>query len=155
MGRLIGFKAWLAQFATEDSIVGDLAIDVGASKDAPSHSRYEDWDTYLTLHHACRGAHEALAEAFDRYAAYCATRSQYPSARPRNKERAKMSYGLRYRILERDQFACAACGATADDGIKLHVDHIVPVSKGGRTEESNLQVLCAECNLGKFDRMPS
>lgn len=66
-----------------------------------------------------------------------------------------MSYGLRYRILERDQFACAACGATADDGIKLHVDHIVPVSKGGRTEESNLQVLCAECNLGKFDRMPS
>lgn len=69
-------------------------------------------------------------------------------------ERSKMSKRVRWFILERDNFRCRACGATADDA-KLHVDHIVPVSKGGRTEESNLQVLCAECNLGKFDRMPS
>lgn len=64
-------------------------------------------------------------------------------------ERAKMSDSLRYEILKRDGFRCVLCGATAKDGVKLHVDHIYPVSKGGRTERSNLRTLCERCNLGK------
>ena len=31
------------------------------------------------------------------------------------------------------------------DGVRLHVDHIVPVSKGGKTEMHNLQTLCEAC----------
>lgn len=67
-------------------------------------------------------------------------------------ERTKMSASLRYDILKRDCFKCKICGATEKDGIKLHVDHIVPVSKGGKTEWSNLRTLCERCNLGKSDK---
>lgn len=67
----------------------------------------------------------------------------------RQRERAKMTDSLRYDILRRDGFKCCICGATAEDGIKLHVDHIKPVAKGGKTEKSNLRTLCDRCNHGK------
>lgn len=56
-------------------------------------------------------------------------------------------------VFERDDYKCQMCGRTVDDGIKLHIDHIVPFSKGGSNDMSNLQVLCHECNLAKHDRM--
>ena len=34
----------------------------------------------------------------------------------------------------------------------LHVDHIVPFSKGGKTTWTNCQTLCAKCNLRKGNR---
>lgn len=43
---------------------------------------------------------------------------------------------------------------SAADGAKLHVDHIVPVSRGGQTVMSNLQTVCETCNLGKGDSVP-
>lgn len=64
-------------------------------------------------------------------------------------QRRLMSASLRYDILRRDNFRCQICGVTAKDGYKLHVDHIVPVSKGGLTEPSNLRTLCERCNMGK------
>ncbi|MGE4613767.1 MAG: HNH endonuclease signature motif containing protein, partial [Planctomycetota bacterium] len=36
--------------------------------------------------------------------------------------------------------------------VPIHVDHIVPLSKGGETTLDNLQVLCIDCNLGKGNR---
>ena len=68
-------------------------------------------------------------------------------------ERAKLSDSLRYDVLRRDGFKCQICGATAQEGAKLHVDHIIPVSKGGKTELSNLRTLCDRCNLGKSDKI--
>ena len=60
---------------------------------------------------------------------------------------------LRYQILKRDNFKCCACGASPakDPSIELHIDHIVPWSKGGETKPDNLQTLCSRCNLGKGD----
>lgn len=71
----------------------------------------------------------------------------------RQQERNRMSNSLRYQVLKRDNSRCTRCGATAQThGVSLHVDHIVPVSKGGKTEMNNLQTLCATCNLGKSNR---
>ena len=67
-------------------------------------------------------------------------------------ERAKMTPSLRYDVFKRDGFRCTICGRTKDDGIKLHVDHIKPVSKGGKTVISNLRTLCDLCNQGKSDK---
>jgi 5-methylcytosine-specific restriction endonuclease McrA len=44
--------------------------------------------------------------------------------------------------------SCENCGKTALEA-SLEIDHIIPVSKGGKTEENNLQVLCFDCNRGK------
>lgn len=60
---------------------------------------------------------------------------------------------LRYEVMQRDGFRCQLCGATQADGYKLHVDHIIPVSKGGKTEMNNLRTLCERCNMGKGDRI--
>ena len=67
----------------------------------------------------------------------------------KKKERNKLTKTLRYKILKRDNFSCEICGRTAEDGAKLHIDHVIPISKGGLTAEENLRVLCEKCNLGK------
>ncbi len=60
---------------------------------------------------------------------------------------------LRFKVLQRDNFKCCACGASPakDVSVELHVDHILPWSKGGETVFENLQTLCSKCNLGKSD----
>lgn len=62
-----------------------------------------------------------------------------------------ISHRLRFRILLRDGFTCRKCGASPlkSPGVELHVDHIVPWSKGGETVNDNLETKCAKCNLGK------
>ena len=61
------------------------------------------------------------------------------------------SLRLRWHVLQRDRFTCCACGASParNLGVELHVDHIVPWSKDGKTVLENLQTLCSVCNLGK------
>lgn len=67
-------------------------------------------------------------------------------------QRQLLTPSLRYDIMKRDGFRCVLCGRTSKDGIALHVDHILPVSKGGQTIPSNLRTLCDVCNLGKSDK---
>lgn len=55
---------------------------------------------------------------------------------------------LRYKVLKKSKHRCELCGATKYDR-PLDVDHIIPRSKGGKSEESNLQVLCSKCNRSK------
>ena len=58
---------------------------------------------------------------------------------------------LRYRVLKKSNFRCDLCGATKQDR-PLDVDHIIPRSRRGKTEESNLQVLCSKCNRSKSNK---
>ena len=66
-------------------------------------------------------------------------------------QRALMTSRLRTHIKERDGYTCRYCGASvaAEPNLLLEVDHIIPVSKGGLTTESNLQTLCWRCNRSK------
>lgn len=58
---------------------------------------------------------------------------------------------VRYRLLKKANGRCSLCGATKKETV-LHVDHVVPRSRGGTNDESNLQVLCLKCNLGKSNK---
>jgi rubredoxin len=69
-----------------------------------------------------------------------------------SEERAKMTPAMRWDVIKRDGWRCRACGFSVQDGAHLHVDHIQPVSKGGKTTPGNLQTLCSVCNMGKRDQ---
>lgn len=56
---------------------------------------------------------------------------------------------LRAVVLMRDGGRCRKCHRAID----LEIDHIVPVSRGGRTEEPNLQTLCRRCNRRKWKKL--
>jgi len=54
----------------------------------------------------------------------------------------------RWLILRRDKFTCQYCGTKAPEA-RLHIDHVIPVSKGGDNSDGNLVVACSKCNHGK------
>lgn len=68
-------------------------------------------------------------------------------------QRKLMTSKLRDKIMERDNYTCQICGRYMPDKFGIHIDHIIPVSKGGKTVESNLRVLCSSCNLHKSDKI--
>ncbi len=70
-------------------------------------------------------------------------------------QRALMTAKLRQQIKERDNFTCKFCGNSTDSepNLLLEIDHIIPVSKGGCTEENNLQTLCWRCNRQKSNKL--
>ena len=55
---------------------------------------------------------------------------------------------MRWAIYARDGYVCLCCGSKS----RLTLDHIVPRSKGGADEESNLRTYCRSCNSNKNDR---
>jgi 5-methylcytosine-specific restriction endonuclease McrA len=57
----------------------------------------------------------------------------------------------RIAILRRDRQECRHCGAIAKN-IAMEIDHIIPLSRGGRDIFSNLQALCRPCNRKKGNR---
>lgn len=46
-------------------------------------------------------------------------------------------------------WSCANCASRITERTDAHVDHIVPLARGGSNDRDNLQVLCARCNLSK------
>jgi len=66
----------------------------------------------------------------------------------RKKERGILTLKLRYEIFKRDNFKCVLCGTTGKEE-KLEIDHIIPISEGGKTIKFNLRTLCFKCNRGK------
>lgn len=66
------------------------------------------------------------------------------------KARVKIPKGVKNKVFKRDGFRCQMCGASnKDEGVKLTVDHIIPLDKGGKDEFDNYQTLCKECNENK------
>ena len=54
-------------------------------------------------------------------------------------------------VMVRDGFACVYCG----DENALTIDHVLPVSRGGKSQFENCVAACKECNSIKGDRTPS
>ncbi len=64
--------------------------------------------------------------------------------------RHKVPYSKK-NVLARDRFSCAYCG---EKGKKLTIDHVLPRSRGGRTDFDNCVACCRKCNDKKAARTP-
>lgn len=67
-------------------------------------------------------------------------------------QKVKIMPAIRWQVFQRDNWKCVSCGRNADDGIILHIDHIIPRSKGGKDTFENYQTLCNICNIGKSNK---
>jgi 5-methylcytosine-specific restriction endonuclease McrA len=54
-------------------------------------------------------------------------------------------------VVRRDNNQCQNCGQVLKDN-EIEFDHIIPVSKGGSSEEQNVRVSCFDCNRSKSDK---
>ena len=64
-------------------------------------------------------------------------------------QRKLVTKELHQKIKVRDNYTCRICGKYMPDEVGLQIDHIIPIKKGGKSVESNLQVLCDKCNRRK------
>jgi len=82
----------------------------------------------------------------------------FPFPEPTNqpKDSRYISNKLKALVYTRDNSTCQMCGRDVKhDGIGIHIDHIVPLEWGGKTEFDNLQCLCKDCNEGKKNYVAS
>lgn len=80
-----------------------------------------------------------------------AIESQLKSKPTKKKKSRYIPASIRVSVLHRDSYQCVFCGRNAKQ-VQLEVDHIIPFSKGGSNDCSNLQTLCIDCNRGKGAR---
>lgn len=63
-------------------------------------------------------------------------------------KRQSISKKTRFEVFKRDKFKCQYCGSNAPE-VLLQIDHINPVSNGGKNNILNLITACFSCNNGK------
>jgi len=64
-------------------------------------------------------------------------------------KRQQLSRSMRRRVFKRDSRKCRYCGAYATE-----IDHVCPLSRGGRNAITNLVSACVACNRKKGDKTP-
>ena len=66
------------------------------------------------------------------------------------RHRTRLNKPNRSRIYKRDGYECVYCGSKK----QLTLDHVIPKSRGGRNEWTNLVTCCFKCNLKKGNKTP-
>ena len=65
----------------------------------------------------------------------------------------KVSPDIEERLMVLQKGRCACCNRSFKN-VKHHIDHVIALSRGGRNDDSNLQLLCVTCNLQKGAKHP-
>lgn len=65
----------------------------------------------------------------------------------KRKSRPKIPPAIRAKVYERDGYRCVNCGVR----YPLSVDHVIPLSKGGKNRMENMVTMCKPCNADKAD----
>ncbi|WP_275426200.1 TerD family protein [Nocardia arizonensis] len=68
---------------------------------------------------------------------------------PGQRDSRSIPQEVKAEVWQRDGGRCVECGS----GHYLEFDHVIPLSRGGATSSSNLQILCRACNRAKGARI--
>lgn len=77
----------------------------------------------------------------------------YGFNRRARKASGKLSIGIFGRLMMLQKGRCACCRGLLKI-LKPHIDHIMPLARGGQNVDSNVQLLCSTCNLSKHAKHP-
>lgn len=80
------------------------------------------------------------------------SKAEVEERQARARER-KIPPDLRAAVMQRDGWNCGICGQPIEPGSAVHIDHALPVSRGGATEFGNLRPAHPRCNLVKGARV--
>ena len=69
-----------------------------------------------------------------------------------SKKYSRLPRGSVKKIYDYQKGKCAVCKRKV--GSDYHIDHILPLAKGGTHEKHNIQILCPSCNVRKSDKDP-
>jgi 5-methylcytosine-specific restriction endonuclease McrA len=98
-------------------------------------------------------ARQAWAKANpEKQLAYCRLKNHRRRARLQDSTGAHTTEDLAAILLAQGHL-CIYCKASLKR-VKRHIDHIMPLSLGGSNDRTNIQMLCAPCNLSKRDIHP-
>lgn len=95
----------------------------------------------------------ASAEQVRRYRKANPDKVREFSRRRAGRKLDRLPYGTIPRLRAAQNNMCALCDVSIAE--KSHLDHIMPLARGGRHVPENLQLLCPPCNLHKSDRDPA
>jgi hypothetical protein len=100
------------------------------------------------------GAYKQFALEFSHYKQGLISESQLLEKCKVVRKRGPIGAALRFQLIQEAGGRCQACGRSpaSDSRVSLEIDHILPFSRGGSNEKSNLQVLCDSCNRGRSNR---
>jgi 5-methylcytosine-specific restriction endonuclease McrA len=98
-----------------------------------------------------------LLEAYESEIRSASHSIEMPSVvRLRRGARGRMQKGVKFcrgNVYRRDGYTCQYCGARPGAS-RLTFDHVIPRSRGGLTEWTNIVTACSDCNRAKADRTP-
>lgn len=83
--------------------------------------------------------------------AYFVSESFTETSTGRNRSR-NISHSTIIRVARRDNNTCQICGKILLDR-EIEIDHIIPYSRGGTSNENNLRVTCLDCNRKKGNKI--
>jgi HNH endonuclease len=63
-----------------------------------------------------------------------------------------ISFKTKVRVIRRDNYTCQHCSKHLRDN-EVEFDHIIPIAKGGSSEEHNIRLTCFACNRDKSDKI--
>jgi 5-methylcytosine-specific restriction endonuclease McrA len=64
-----------------------------------------------------------------------------------------LSPGIHKRLMHLQKGLCIVCRTSLKE-VRPHLDHIMPIAKGGANTDDNVQLLCPTCNLKKNSKHP-
>jgi hypothetical protein len=61
-------------------------------------------------------------------------------------------FRTKMRVVRRDNHTCEHCGKHLKDN-EVEFDHVIPLAKGGSSDEHNIRLTCHDCNRDKSDKI--